>query len=109
MGIENYIDITGCDLIALVKKAYALSSPQGLGFLHYREGELSDDEAKSVIEQTANARYAASLDYVLGRSVKLRVLKDGDRMMIYKSWYDHSEYQLRELLASIGKELPAAA
>lgn len=100
--MDNYIEITGCDLIALVKKAYALSRPQGLGFMHFREGELSDEEAKSIV----NNPRGISLDYVHGRAVKFWIKYEGDRMFVPKSWYDHTDEQLRELLTSVGVQIP---
>ncbi len=43
------IEITGVDLRKFIQEVYALSRPQGLGILHYQEGDLSDDEAKSIV------------------------------------------------------------
>lgn len=103
--MDNHIEITGCDLIALVKKAYALSRPQGMGFLHFREGELSDEDAQQIV----NNPRGIDLDYVHGRAVKFWVQKEGDRLFVQNSWYDHSDSQLRELLQSVGIQMPAAA
>lgn len=101
--MDNYIEITGCNLIALVKKAYALSRPQGLGHLHYREGELSDEQAQQII----NTPGGIDMDYVHGRAVKFWVKYEGDRMFVPKRWYDHTDAQLRELLTSVGIQMPA--
>lgn len=103
--MDNYIEITGCDLVALVKKAYALSSPQGLGVTQFREGELSDREAQLI----AINPNGISLDYVHGRSVKLWVKKEGDRLFVPPLWYDHTDSQLRELLQSVGIQMPESA
>ena len=40
------IDITGINLIEFVKEVYKLSVPAGLGYLHFRKGELTNEEAK---------------------------------------------------------------
>lgn len=100
--MDGFIEITGCDLVALVKKAYALSIPKGLGFLHFQEGGMSDEEAKEIIE----SRRGINMDYVKGRAVKFWVKKEGDRMFVRDSWYDHSDDQLKELLQSVGIEMP---
>lgn len=100
--MDGFIEITGCDLIALIKKAYALSSPQGMGFLHFKEGGMSDEEAKRIIESPRGV----DMDYVHGRAVKFWVKKDGDRMFVRDRWFDHSDSQLKELLQSVGIEMP---
>lgn len=97
---ENYIEVTGISLVELVKKAYALSVPQGMGFVHFKDGDLSDDEAKTLIRED-DTRCPVSLDYVRGRSVKFSVYREGDRLFIRKSWYDHSDAALQELVASV--------
>jgi len=40
------IDVTGIDLIQFIKEVYKLSVPAGLGYLHFRKGELTNEEAK---------------------------------------------------------------
>ena len=97
--MENMIEVTGCDLVELAKAAYDLSVPQGLGFLHFEEGGLSDDEAKSLIKEDSLS--PLSLDYVKGRACKLTVFKDNDRLYINDKWFDHTEGQLAELVSRI--------
>ena len=102
--MENFIDVTDCDLITLVKAAYHLSRPQGLGFLHHKPGhELSDDEAKEIIARYEGSTFeAVAMDYVHGRAVKLRVWIESGRRYIRNRWYDHSTDDLRALLTTIG-------
>ena len=102
MNTENMINITDADLTELVKAAYNLSSPVGMGFLHYQEGELSDDEANALIDNDSNI--PVSLDYVKGRACKLSVFADEGNLYIRDNWFDHSESQLDLLLSSIGIE-----
>lgn len=97
---EQHIDVTGHDLVAMVKKAYDLSKPQGLGFLHATQGGLSDDEAKQLIAETSEDHYAVSLDYVRGRALKFNVRRSGSILFVDKRWYDHSDAALQELLAT---------
>lgn len=100
--MDGFIEITGCDLVALVKKAYALSVPQGMGFLHFKEGNMSDEDAKKIIESPLGV----DMDYVHGRAVKFWVKKEGNRLFVQDRWYDHSDDQLKELLQSVGIEMP---
>lgn len=98
------IDVTGVDLVKLAKKAYDLSQSQGLGFLHFTTDPLSDEEAKKLIR--ADSRFVLSMDCVKGRAVKLRVLKNENRLEIPDTWYDHTYGQYRELLEFVGIDPP---
>ena len=81
----------------VIRAAYDLSTPQGLGFLHARPGGL-DDETIARIKESESGLYAASMDYVHGRAVKLTIRRDGDICYIpADSWFDHSLDHLREL------------
>ena len=42
---SNCVFVAEADLVNLVKAVYKNSRPQGLGFLHYQEGDLSDEVA----------------------------------------------------------------
>ncbi len=103
--MKNMIDITGVDLIGFIKKVYELSVPQGLGFLHYKAGGLTDAEAKQhIISETPehfhSKNIVVDMDYVDGRACKMIVFKENDKLYIRNSWYDHMDEQLRELLIS---------
>ena len=91
------IDITGVDLIKFVKKAYELSKPLGLGLLHYTPEPLSDEEAKECI-----IKGEVGMDYVKGRSCKMRARFDDGRLLIRDKWFDHTDVQLTELLDHVG-------
>lgn len=98
------IDITDVDLVEFVKEVYKLSSPQGLGFLHFTEEPLSDQEAKDIIGTTFDSCVAVSMDYIKGRACKMTVFIEGDRKVIPDSWYDHSKSQLISLLDKFNVE-----
>jgi hypothetical protein len=100
MNTENMIEITGCELIEVVKAAYDFSRPQGMGFFHYEEGSLSEEEAAKLVRE--DDLCPVSLDYVKGRACKLTVFKDEDRLYVAKRWFDHSEADLAKLLDRIG-------
>ncbi len=95
----NMIDVTDCDLRVLVKEAYNLSVPMGMGFLHYTPAELTDDEVNELIDMDPHNQWPVHLDYVKGRAVKFGVKREGDRLVIPRDdWYDHTPDQLQELL-----------
>jgi len=97
---ENHIDITGVDLIKLAKTAYSLSRPQGLGFLHYQDGELTDEEAGQMINQN-RPHIPLSMDYVKGRACKLTVFCDQGITFIRNQWHDHSDQDLCDLVSRV--------
>lgn len=101
------IDITGVNLVEFVKKAYELSRPQGMGYLHFTQDPLSDDEANYIISKSQNERFAVDMDYVKGRAVKMGVRRtivdDSVRLEIRDKWYDHTEEQLLDLLTAVNK------
>lgn len=89
-------------LDAVIRAAYDLSRPQGLGFLQATQGPL-DEEALTNIKALGNSQYAASMDYVHGRAVKLTVRRDGDKLYIDADrWFDHRMSDLQELAARAG-------
>lgn len=107
MNTEDMIEISGANRVEVVKAAYDLSKPQGMGLIHYQAGELTNDEASMLITPPDRWGAVVSLDYVKGRSCKFSVLQDAaGRLFICRSWYDHSESQLAELLKRIGIMVP---
>lgn len=103
--MDETIDVTGVDLVKLIKEAYNLSEPQGMGFLHYKEGPLSDSEAQEMLDAYEGiAGIAVSMDYVHGRAVKLTVHQDGDQLYVYKNWFDHGEVKMEILMKHLGVE-----
>ena len=101
------IDVTGVDLVKLAQKAYELSSPQGMGFLHFAPGGLTEEEAQSLVNK--DDRWGPlSMDYVRGRSIKLHVRRDNGKLVLPDSWYDHTDSQYKELLEEVGVEISKA-
>lgn len=84
----------------LVRKAYDLSAPQGMGFLQYRDGSLPDQVLDQIVETHNGWNHGVYMDYVLGRAVKLSIERDDEGYFIHDSgrWFDHSAEQYRELL-----------
>lgn len=90
------INITGVDLAKFAQAVYARSIPVGMGFLHARGGGLTDEDAKSLVNETGY--YALSMDYVHGRQCKMTVYRKDGKLQIYDSWHDHSAAALDDLL-----------
>lgn len=104
--MENMIEITGADLVEFAKKVYTLSVPQGLGFLHAEQGVLEDEDAKDIVSRCSGS-IALSMDYVKGRACKMNVRRDENGgLWIQKSWYDHTDHQLAELLEHFALSAP---
>lgn len=95
---ESRLRIPDDKLITVIKKAYDLSEPKGMGHLHYTPGPMTDDEARSVISKFQD-RTGIHLDYLQGRAVKLSIWKDDYGYFISDrpTWFDHSQAQWTEL------------
>lgn len=102
------IDVTGVDLIKFAQKAYELSKPQGLGFLHFQSGGLSHTDAGGCLGKPGD-RCALDMDYVFGRACKMIVFREGDKLQIRDAWYDHTDSQLAALLKEFNIEPPKPA
>lgn len=99
-----YLNITGVDLKELAKAAYRFSRPQGLGFIHFEEGDLPDYLAQQLVDH--NSKYMGgglSMDYVKGRACKLSAIMRNGELFISDRWYDHSARDLQDLLAAVGR------
>lgn len=102
------IDITGIDLVEFAKKVYELSSPQGMGILHFTPQPLTNEEAKACLQDDTS--YPLSMDYVKGRTCKMDVRREKGKLTIPDTWYDHTDRIYKELLnhfniqVSTGKE-----
>ena len=94
------IRITEDQLRPLIAAAYNMSRLVGMGFLHAKEGPLSDAEIELIVKPTGN--FAANMDYVHGRQVKMTVFRDADGLSIRGEWYDHTNSQFARLLDEVG-------
>lgn len=100
--LQGYIELPkDVDLVALVKKAYELSRPQGMGMLHFQPGPLPDHVAPQLVGKETSP-FPVNLDYVMGRAVKFTVTRHLGRLFVAPRWFDHTEADYRELLASVG-------
>lgn len=102
MTKPGYIDVTDADLRLLVRTAYDLSSPQGLGFLHFKPEPLTDKEVDHIITRNISGWCVVSMDYVNGRACKFGVFKMDERLYIKDRWFDHTKEQLAELCRRCG-------
>lgn len=102
------VDVTDCDLREIVKAAYDMSSPQGMGHLHFDPAPLTEEEVDSVMKNFPVGGVLVSLDYVKGRSCKFHVHEDAKGRYIQSPWYDHTDQQFAELVSQIGATMPKA-
>lgn len=104
------IDFKGIDPIKFIKEVYELSVPQGLGFLHFKEGELTEDEAKEILDFSKdNKMHFLDMDYIKGRACKMTVFREGKKLFFRIPWYDHTDIQSEKLLKAVwpkGKIFP---
>ncbi len=102
------MDITEIDLIKFIKEVYRLSVPAGLGRLHFTEGELTDEEAKEILDiWKDDKQFALDMDYIRGRACKMTIFRkdrEGKEIFIRSPWYDHTDTQLKKLLKAIWPE-----
>ena len=107
--MENAIKITGVSLREFVKAVYDLSRPQGLGYLHFESGSLSNEEADAIVNlRPPESSVPLSMDYVRGRACKMSVFRDGGDLFIRGDWFDHTPSQLAALLQRIGVTMESA-
>lgn len=106
---DSYINVTNVDLRKFVKEVYNLSRPQGMGFLHFKEGDISEEIVTQILSR-GNSHTPVSMDYVSGRACKMNVFKRPDGLFIRPEWYDHHIEDLKELLkrCNVEHELEAA-
>lgn len=102
------INITVINLIEFVKEVYRLSVPAGLGWLHFIEGELTDEGAKEILDMWKNDKqFALDMDYIRGRACKMTVFRkdrEGKEIFIRSPWHDHTDIQLKKLLKAVWPE-----
>lgn len=103
---DNMIELKDVDLRKFVQKVYAMSQPQGMGFLAAKSGGLSDQDADAILARDKTGRIAAGMDYVHGRACKMTIYRENDKYYIRDTWYDHSLSQLNSLLSEFGLTLP---
>ena len=99
------IEIQEHQIKELVKAVYNMSEPVGMGFLHYTPEDLTDEEAKGLIDM-ASKTCVVSMDYVNGRQCKFSIFKVGDKFAVANSWGDHSDWEYAIMLNSVGVPLP---
>ena len=85
---------------SIIRKVYDFSRPQGYGFLHYKEGSLSSEEAASHIFDAGMFGLEIHVDYAGGRSCKFHAKIDKDKGVGFFTdyWHDHSDVQLENLV-----------
>ncbi len=94
------IDITEVNLVEFAKAVYLLSAPKDMGFLHAKDGPLPHADAVALVDAYKDDKeMALRMDYTHGRACKMNVFRNGERLKIEDSWYDHTNDELRSLLS----------
>lgn len=113
MNTNAMIALPRDKLMLVVETAFAMSTPVGLGFLHYQPGSSLPEEERKFFEERSKEepRYEGQpiihMDYVQGRQCKMGIFihpEDNNQILLNNSWYDHSDFQLAELLETVGVE-----
>lgn len=92
----------------VIATAYALSQPQGMGFLHAKDGPMPQADIDALIQRSRAAiadnpegsyRHTIHMDYVYGRAVKFSIERDADGYYVEdrERWFDHGAYEWSEL------------
>ena len=87
----------------ILQAAYENSKPQGLGYMHYTPGPLTDLEVElflSSSKRISNKKESYDFDYIKGRALKFSFEVNEDVVSILpgkQEWYDHSDEQLKLL------------
>lgn len=83
---EHMIDISGLDYVEVFRALYAHAQPLGMGWLQFREGGMSRDEAEAIFAEALWERRRGEederrwLDYVGGRPMKLAFNRTRQRL-----------------------------
>ena len=114
---DGMVEVPDENLDDFIRAAYDLSVPLGLGFFHFKDGSLPDEELEfiknNVREVRRNKEYDPKqlipyidMDYVKGRSIKMHIYINPTTLKKYirgdGKWYDHTEDQYLELLRRAG-------
>ena len=94
------VDIKGLPKEEVLRAFYNASRPQGLGMLHFVEGDMSIEEAKETLEKLSPHLY---FDYLKGRVMKLDLTKDEIETRNYDR--DIGEGRGAEVIAKLREEL----
>ena len=95
------IEITHLDPREVVKAVYRRSFPVGIGYVHYREGELDEKTIDEIIqegEESPSRRNVISMDYVHGRQCKFHAFRRGEKVVVNDNWLDHALSDLHEMI-----------
>ena len=101
LDTRGMIEVTGVDLRKLVQAVYKNSRPQGLGMLHFKEGDLSSEEVEKIVGEVRVSGIGSvlRLDYVKGRACKFSLIRDeSGGLWVRRDWLDHSELDFVRML-----------
>ncbi len=76
------VNIKGLSKEAVLAALYNNSKPQGMGFLHFKPGDMSPEEAKQIIGQRRDTGHYF-FDYLMGRVMKVDLGGDEVETRLY--------------------------
>lgn len=92
------------DIELIINAVYDNSVPQGLGFLHYKSGELPKEDLQKIADMYRN-KGAVNLDYINGRACKCYITKHEQSIKVTISkdyWYDHTQVAIDNFIERLG-------
>ena len=75
------VDIAGIDKAKLLCGLYNAAITQGMGFLQYEPGDMSEDEAQRILDDMPAGRLR--FDYLKGRVLKVNITHDEFETAVY--------------------------
>lgn len=91
------MNIQGIDKALVLKALYDNSAPIGMGFLSARDGDLSLEEARSLLKKQTY------FDYLYGRPLKISLEGDTLNLRLYDRDNPSGETAILELLTQPSK------
>lgn len=95
---EYHVRIQSTNFEEIMNNVYSLSRPQGLGILHFEEGNTMPKECMAYYKQQMEEKKSAHADYTKGRSMKFNLYQDDKGYFTENNLVDHSDEQLKALM-----------
>lgn len=96
------IDISGLDKAGVLAALYNRAKPQGYGFLQFRPGDMTIEEARSIIEKEClSSMQYMYFDYLFGRVMKVCISRDALDPGLYDR--DNGQGAAAEALSVLGR------
>lgn len=99
------INIAGIDRVELFMALHNRATPLGLGFLHALPGDMTREQGEVLLARYGKPGADVSLDYVLGRPIKVSFI--GDELRFEAGFdRDHGEGACAEVVKELRLKFP---